>query len=79
MRLTGALGALCLTATAVQATWFGDEQKTLGEEAQPVPGENPLQYCNAPDDYMLEIDNVDLDPNPPEAYVPFSCPLSDFH
>ncbi|KAI9658498.1 MAG: Phosphatidylglycerol/phosphatidylinositol transfer protein [Alyxoria varia] len=67
MRLTRALGALCLTATAVQAAWFGGEQKTLDKDAQPVPGDNPLEYCKAPDDYLLEIDNVDLDPNPPKA------------
>ena len=33
----------------------------------PVPGDNPLEFCASPADYLLEIDNVDLSPNPPAA------------
>jgi len=32
-----------------------------------VPGENPLEFCEESKDYILDIKNVDLDPNPPEA------------
>ena len=32
-----------------------------------VPGDNPLVYCQDPDDYILDINHVDLAPNPPEA------------
>lgn len=35
-----------------------------------VPGENPLFFCAKPDDDILVIEKVDLDPNPPAAYVP---------
>jgi len=33
----------------------------------PVPGDNPLQFCESPSEYILEITNVDLKPNPPAA------------
>ncbi|RMD42890.1 hypothetical protein DV735_g2244, partial [Chaetothyriales sp. CBS 134920] len=36
------------------------------KQALDVPGENPLQYCADPKDYLLDIDYVDLSPNPPK-------------
>ncbi|KAI4159920.1 MAG: hypothetical protein L6R39_000296 [Caloplaca ligustica] len=45
---------------------FAAEQQTLVDTDLSVPGENPLYFCNDPSDYILTIDNVDLDPNPPE-------------
>jgi len=45
-----------------------------------VPGQNPLFYCANPDDDILTIDQVDLDPNPPAAYATaFPSPLLIFH
>ncbi|KAJ5172726.1 MD-2-related lipid-recognition [Penicillium capsulatum] len=32
----------------------------------PVAGENPLSFCANPADHLLEIDRVDLSPNPPK-------------
>ncbi|KAI5292847.1 Phosphatidylglycerol/phosphatidylinositol transfer protein [Ascosphaera acerosa] len=32
-----------------------------------VPGNNPLTFCTAPDSDILEIEKVDLSPNPPKA------------
>jgi len=32
-----------------------------------VPGKSPLRYCDKPDDNILEIYEVNLDPNPPKA------------
>jgi hypothetical protein len=34
-----------------------------------VPGDNPLYFCADPADYILQIEKVDLDPNPPKPYV----------
>lgn len=40
---------------------------TLDEDPFPIPGDNPLLYCADPKDYILQVDHVDLSPNPPEA------------
>lgn len=37
------------------------------DENFPVPGDQPLVYCKDPKDYILEVHNVDLIPNPPRA------------
>ncbi|KAF2111090.1 ML domain-containing protein [Lophiotrema nucula] len=41
-------------------------QVTISEDHK-VPGDNPLYFCADPKDYIVEIDKVDLSPNPPEA------------
>ena len=40
-------------------------------EAKKVPGNNPLYFCDGAntDDFILDIEKVDLDPNPPLPYV----------
>ena len=50
------------------ASFFGGGQKVL-DEALAVPGENPLEFCEEANDYTLEIEKVDLSPNPPKPYV----------
>jgi hypothetical protein len=48
-----------------------DEQSPLYQNVIPlpieVPGNNPLVFCSAPESYILDIEYVDLDPNPPET------------
>jgi len=65
-----ALTPLLLTgiATAASLSRFGNDQVALTDDLK-IPGDNPLAYCAAPDDYLLTIDHVDLSPNPPAAYV----------
>lgn len=65
-----ALTPLLLTgiATAASLARFGNDQIALTDDLK-IPGDNPLAYCAAPDDYLLTIDHVDLSPNPPAAYV----------
>lgn len=67
-----------LFALTASASWLGNnEQKALDDkDDKAVPGKNPLAYCAKPDDYLLSIDNVDLDPNPPQAYVFPTAPAS---
>ncbi len=35
-------------------------------DSLPVPGDSPLRYCEDPANNILEIDHVNLDPNPPK-------------
>lgn len=54
---------------------FFPGQKVLEDKGGEVPGENPLTYCKADhDDDILELDHVNLDPNPPKA-CEFHFPL----
>ena len=46
------------------ASWVPN-QVTVKEEYK-VPGDNPLYFCADPADYILQIEKVDLDPNPPK-------------
>jgi hypothetical protein len=59
-------------ANAAALSIFDPTQASLKAndiEKYPVKGENPLQYCAKPDNYKLEIESVDLAPNPPLPYV----------
>ena len=49
-------------------SFFGGDQTILDGDLA-VPGNNPLEYCNANDKSILIIENVDLDPNPPKPSV----------
>ena len=69
MRLTPFLLTLCLSCVAVSNTLslFGSDQQVLDDELT-VPGDNPLFYCQPTEENsILQIDYVDLTPNPPEA------------
>lgn len=69
MRLSHAL-PLLLAGPAVSALpSFFDSQApfAVDDDKYSVPGENPLDFCSDPSDYILEIEKVDLDPNPPSA------------
>jgi hypothetical protein len=70
MQLTTGLVALSL-ATFAAAGWYG--QQVLEDPKPKVPGSNPLTFCQATDNYLLQVDYVDLTPNPPLAFV---LPLS---
>lgn len=66
---------LVLAAPLVNAAAFSifdPTQATLkanDPEEFPVNGDNPLNYCAKPDSYKLEIESVDLSPNPPLPYA----------
>lgn len=68
MKFTTTLLPLFLSSFAASKSlsFFGNEQKVLGDD-HPVPGENPLIFCQNDKDYSLKISNVDLTPNPPSA------------
>jgi len=63
---------LLLAPLPISATPFGflfDAQSPITAEDKPIPvdGENPLIYCADPSPNILEIQSVDLTPNPPRA------------
>lgn len=63
------LAASSAASVSAAATWtMGGNQVVINEDWK-VPGDNPLYFCADPKDYILDIENVDLDPNPPQPYV----------
>ncbi|OGE53781.1 hypothetical protein PENARI_c007G08400 [Penicillium arizonense] len=65
-------GLLALTAPLASAaafSLFDPSQVSLKTDDPkfPVEGDNPLSYCADPASYRLEIESVDLTPNPPLA------------
>ena len=61
--------AACVASVAASPSW-GQTQVKMSE-AKKVPGNNPLYFCDGAntDDFILDIEKVDLDPNPPLPYV----------
>lgn len=67
---TAATLLVCLgpiSATARSLDFFN--QAPIHSDAKSVEGENPLEYCNDPAGDILQINSVDLTPNPPLPYV----------
>lgn len=55
-----------LTVSGRSIALFGSSQAPIQvDSALSVPGDNPLDYCNDPSDYLVQIESVDLAPNPP--------------
>ncbi|QIW99978.1 hypothetical protein AMS68_005496 [Peltaster fructicola] len=68
MRLI-ALTPLLLAAGAAALAKPAWSPVTALEDSYKVPGDNPLYYCDNPETekYILEVESVDIDPNPPKA------------
>ncbi|KAF2727737.1 hypothetical protein EJ04DRAFT_517075 [Polyplosphaeria fusca] len=60
------LSAVWATSVAATPSWMPGGQVKMSEDYK-VPGDNPLDFCADPSDDILEIEKVDLSPNPPEA------------
>lgn len=74
MKYAIALAALLSAAQGLSI--FGNDAVTTNDDLK-VPGESPLELCDKDhDDDIVQIERVDLLPNPPEAYVP--VPRLDF-
>lgn len=50
-------------ATATASFWSLFQAPIGKSEDLNVPGDNPLKYCQDPEDYILSIDKADLTPN----------------
>lgn len=81
MKLSTALLTIAFSFIPIcsSISFLGREQAVLDSDTDlSVPGDNPLVFCQDPSDYILAIEHVDLDPNPPNAYVRFACfPVTD--
>lgn len=66
--LLAATGANAVSLSVGGSSWTTGNQAVINAEFK-VPGDNPLYFCADPKDYILKIDNVDLNPNPPLPYV----------
>ncbi|KAB8209918.1 PG-PITP like protein [Aspergillus parasiticus SU-1] len=65
---TAAALLVCLapvSTTARSLDFFKSSQSPIHAQANSVPGNNPLEYCNDPSGDILDIKQVDLSPNPP--------------
>lgn len=59
--------AACLAAPTTALAIWGESASALTANLK-VPGENPIEFCSADrDDNLIEIQKVDLAPNPPKA------------
>ncbi|CAI6337456.1 unnamed protein product [Periconia digitata] len=58
------VAAVGVAAVSAQPAWTPG-QVTIQDDFK-VPGDNPLNFCADPKDDLLEIENVDLSPNPPQ-------------
>ena len=65
MKLASLLLSVVLTATVCAG--LNGNQISVKEDSVEVPGENPLFFCSNPPTDILEIDSIDLSPNPPIA------------
>lgn len=67
MKLFAIVAATLLTTAS--ASWEVTFNKDVSvSDVLDVPGDNPLSYCSAPSDSdVLEIQKVDISPNPPKA------------
>jgi len=67
MKLTSTLLLAPLLASALSIYSPSSSDVTTQDAAFPVPGNQPLNYCQDPKNYIAEVFTVDLTPNPPVA------------
>lgn len=69
MRLSAIVLALAASVNA-RNVFRTEGQSLVKRDELDVPGENPLQFCDADrGDDIITIEEVILAPNPPQAYV----------
>ncbi|KAG6034930.1 hypothetical protein E4U41_006294 [Claviceps citrina] len=69
MRVSAAILAALAAPSAALSLWSGDAQKGVSpNEDLKIPGQSPLEFCaGKKTDGYIEINSVDLSPNPPAA------------
>ena len=61
---------LSTLVASVDLSFFPGQKVLDDDKGGAVPGENPLTFCKADHgDDILELEHVNLDPNPPLKYV----------
>lgn len=72
--------ALAGVASAVPGWFDAAGQDVIANDADKVPGTNPLTFCNADRSKdLVTIEKVDLNPNPPVPYVLLFSHLPSLH
>lgn len=62
--------AILAVSASARSSLFGSSIEVAPyDEKLNVPGDNPLQHCQDPKEDILDLESVDLDPNPPLPYV----------
>lgn len=65
------IAALSASNLVSAGSWFGDSD-VGAKAAEKVPGDSPLEFCDKDHGQdTVQIDRVDLLPNPPQSYVSF--------
>lgn len=59
-------GSLLLLGGLTAAARLQRPISAYDDRALPVPGDNPLEFCETPDKDILTVKKVDLSPNPPQ-------------
>jgi hypothetical protein len=73
MRYSAAFAALLATASGLSI--FGGNQDVIANNDLKIPGDSPLELCQGDHkDDLVQIEKVDLEPNPPAAYVELDPP-----
>jgi hypothetical protein len=63
---TVVLVASASLATSRNLLFPGNPQHALSDtQGASIPGKNPLTYCESTDGYILDIDYINITPNPP--------------
>jgi len=66
--LTFLASAILATSVTARSSLFGSSPDIAPyDDSLSVPGKNPLQHCQDPKDDILDLESVDLSPNPPQA------------
>lgn len=74
MKLSATISAFSLFATFAAASNLFQQLASAATDVRvsdgsKVPGESPLEYCGDTRDDILDLEKIDLTPNPPIPYV----------
>jgi hypothetical protein len=68
MKVISIATALLATSVSARSNFFSSSLDLLPkDDSLSVPGDNPLAHCANPKDDILDLQSVDLSPNPPKA------------
>lgn len=73
MRVSAAILSAIVAPCTALSLWSDDARRGVSpNEDLKIPGESPLKHCaGKKTDGYIEINSIDLTPNPPSAYVLF--------
>ena len=60
-----AVSALLAGTASASLSFWSSSTDITDDDSLSVPGDNPLKHCKDPEKDILEVQSVDIDPNPP--------------